>query len=204
MSTKPTQPITFSDRVRGATKGILLPIGRVLYGLGVHPDAITVVGTLLVAVAALFIAQGNFLVGLIIFLAGIPLDALDGTVARLRDDVRPFGAFLDSTLDRYADGLLLGAIAYYGVQQNDDTILLLALVSMVGAFLISYTRARAEGLNIECKIGLFSRLERTIVLILLLLTGWVVPFLIVLAIGTQFTALQRIWHVRQQTLQNLD
>lgn len=202
MNTKAALPVTFSDRMRKWTRGILQPIARLLHGWGVHPDVLTVLGTLLVGVAALFIAQGDFLIGAVVFLLGVPLDALDGSVARLRGAARPFGAFLDSTLDRYADGLLLGALAYYGAQEGDDAILFLALVSLVGAYLISYARARAEGLGLECKIGLFSRLERSLVLILLLFTGWVVPFLVVLAIGTQFTALQRIWHVRQQTLQN--
>lgn len=192
--------ITLSDRMRIWTKGILQPIAKQLHMWGIHPDAITIVGTLIVGVAALFIAQGELLIGGVIVLVGIPLDALDGAVARLSGQSSPFGAFLDSTLDRYADGFLLGALAVYGMRQDDEVILLLALVSLVGAYLISYARARAEGLGLSCSIGLFSRFERTVVLLVLLLSGWVMPLLVVLAIGTHFTALQRIWHVRQITV----
>lgn len=196
----PTSPITLSDRMRGLTKGILHPIAARLNAWGVHPDVITVVGTILMGGAALFIADGRLTIAGIIVLVGIPLDALDGAVARLRGAARPFGAFLDSTLDRYADGFLLGGLAVYGLHQNTEAILVLALVSLVGAYLISYTRARAEGLGLTCNIGLFTRFERTVVLLALLFTGWVLPLLVVLAVGTHFTALQRIWHVRQLTI----
>jgi CDP-diacylglycerol--glycerol-3-phosphate 3-phosphatidyltransferase len=113
---------------------------------------------------------------------------------------RPFGAFLDSTLDRYADGALFAALVVYGVRQDDDLIVTLALFTLIGAYLVSYTRARAEGLGFECKIGLFSRMERTVVLLALLAVGefWgdaVTIGLAILAAGTQVTALQRFWHV---------
>ncbi len=194
-----SSPITLSDRMRALTKGLLHPIAARLNAWGVHPDVITIIGTLLVGVAALFIADGRLIIAGVIVLVGIPLDALDGAVARLRGPARPFGAFLDSTLDRYADGFLLGGLAVYGMRQNDETILLLALVSLVGAYLISYSRARAEGLGLSCSIGLFSRFERTVALLILLFSGWVLPLLVVLAVGTHFTALQRIWHVRSLT-----
>jgi CDP-diacylglycerol---glycerol-3-phosphate 3-phosphatidyltransferase len=195
-----SQPTTFSDYMRVWSNGILQPIAIRLHRLGVHPDVITVVGTLLVAVAALFIAGGNLLVGGVVVLIGLPFDALDGAVARLRDKERPFGAFLDSTLDRYADGFLFGALAWFGTTQDNEWIVLLSLATLIGAYLISYARARAESLGFDCKIGLFSRLERTIALLLLLFSGWVLPFLVVLAVGTHFTALQRIWHVHRQSL----
>jgi CDP-diacylglycerol--glycerol-3-phosphate 3-phosphatidyltransferase len=89
-------------------------------------------------------------------------------------------------------------LAVYGSEQGSSLIVILALISLVGAYLVSYTRARAEGLGMDCKVGLFSRLERIIVILIMLFTGWIVPGLWVLAIGTQFTTLQRIWHVRQQ------
>jgi CDP-diacylglycerol--glycerol-3-phosphate 3-phosphatidyltransferase len=95
--------------------------------------------------------------------------------------------------------MLFGALAIYGHNTNSDTILLLALVALVGAYLVSYTRARSEGLGIPCRVGLFTRLERTLVMLGLLLTGFVLPGLWILAIGTQFTALQRMWYVRKVT-----
>jgi CDP-diacylglycerol--glycerol-3-phosphate 3-phosphatidyltransferase len=176
-----------------------MPAGRFLHERGVHPDTVTVVGFLLVMVAGVLITQEMLFVAGIILLLGFPLDALDGTVARLRHDIgeRPFGGFLDSTLDRYADGVIFGSLAFYGQQINSDTIMILALVAMVGASMVSYTRARAEGLGLVCKVGIFTRMERVIALLVLLFTGWVLPVLWILAIGTQITAIQRILYVRK-------
>ncbi|NDJ86824.1 MAG: CDP-alcohol phosphatidyltransferase family protein [Chloroflexi bacterium] len=193
------QPTTLSDQVRQMTHGVLTPIARLAHQAGIHPDTITIIGTLLVGIAALAIISEHLLVAGVIVLIGLPLDALDGAVARLRGPHRPFGAFFDSTLDRYADGMLFGALAIYGSQTGSDMILGLAIITMIGAFLISYTRARAEGLGLDCKIGLLSRFERTVILLALLFTGWVHIGLWVLAIGTHFTALQRIWYVHGLT-----
>lgn len=191
---------TFTDRVRGLTKGLLAPVATRVHRWGIHPDSITLMGTLLAGGGAALIVYGHFKLAALIILIGLPLDALDGAVARLRDDYpRPFGAFWDSTLDRYADGMIFGAFALYGYRTESIWITVLALVSLLGAFLVSYTRARAEGLGLECKIGLFSRMERTLVLLVLLITGWLVVGLWVLAIGNHFTALQRIWYVNGLT-----
>ena len=204
MSTSSSHPTTLSDHARRLSKGLIQPIAQKFHSWGVHPDIITVIGTIVVALAAIAIIYEQLWLGAIIVILGLPLDALDGAVARLRDKPRPFGAFLDSTLDRYADGMLFGALALYGERTDSIEILYLALITIVGAFLISYTRARAEGLGLECRIGLFSRLERTVTLIALLVTGQVLIGLIVLAIGTHFTALQRIWYIRKITTQELD
>jgi CDP-diacylglycerol--glycerol-3-phosphate 3-phosphatidyltransferase len=200
LTVKKLHPVTLTDYVRRGVKVLLAPVATWLYYWGVHPDAITVIGTLLVAVAAAAIIQGNLFLGGILVFIGLPLDALDGAVARLRDYARPFGAFLDSTLDRYADGMLFGALALYGERTNSSDVLILSLVGMIGAYAVSYTRARAEGLGLECRVGVFTRMERTVILLTLLWTGWVVLGLWILAIGTHFTALQRIWYVRQVTL----
>jgi CDP-diacylglycerol--glycerol-3-phosphate 3-phosphatidyltransferase len=194
-----THPRTLTDIVRWWTRNLLLPVGRFLHARGVHPDAITLAGFLLVIVAGILIAREMLFVSGILLLLGLPLDALDGTVARMRDDIgqRPFGGFLDSTLDRYADGVLFSALAFYGKQVGSDTIIILAMVALVGAFMVSYTRARAEGLGLECKVGVFTRMERVFAILVLLFTGWVLPLLWVLAIGTQLTTIQRIWYVRQ-------
>lgn len=202
MTTKRLHPMTLTDYVRRNVKTLLSPVAQLLYQWGVHPDTITVLGTLLVAVAAYFIIQEQLFVAGVLVTVGLPLDALDGAVARLRERPRPFGAFLDSTLDRYADGMLLAGLTLYGERINSDEIMYLALVGIIGAYAISYTRARAEGLGLECRVGLFTRMERTVVLIGLLLTGWVQIGLWILAIGTHFTALQRIWYIRNVTMLN--
>jgi CDP-diacylglycerol--glycerol-3-phosphate 3-phosphatidyltransferase len=195
------QPITFSDKARHYSARLLLPIGRYLVRLNIHPDVITLMGLVVVLIAAIFIVRDQFIVAGIILLLGMPLDALDGTVARLREDIgqRPFGGFLDSTLDRYADSFIFGAFVFYGQQKDSWLIILLALAALTGAYLVSYTRARAEAMGCACKIGLFTRLERVLAIFILVFTGWVVPLLWVLALGTHFTALQRIWHVRQES-----
>ncbi|MCB9435408.1 MAG: CDP-alcohol phosphatidyltransferase family protein [Anaerolineales bacterium] len=191
---------TLTDRARRLTKGLLAPVAARVHHWGVHPDTITLIGTLLAGVGAALIVYGHFWWAALMVLIGLPLDALDGAVARLRDDFpRPFGAFWDSTLDRYADGMMFGAFVLYGYRTRSDLITILALISLIGAFLISYTRARAEGLDLECKVGLFSRMERTLVLLALLVTGWTTLGLWVFAIGNHFTALQRIWFVNSLT-----
>lgn len=195
----PASPLTLSDRARHLTRGLLAPPAKALHKWGVHPDFITVLGLGVVGIAAIAIVEGVLWLGGLILLIGMPLDALDGAVARLREAPRPFGAFFDSTLDRYADGLVFGALVLYGERNDSVTIMILALVALVGAFQVSYTRARAEGLDLECKIGLFSRFERVVVLLALLFTGWVHVGLWILALGTQFTGLQRILHVRRLT-----
>ncbi len=195
-----TAPPILTDRIRRVGQAYINPIAVYLHRLGIHPDAITVLGTGLVALAALAITQERLGLGGLIVLIGLPLDSLDGSVARLRDRPRPFGAFLDSTLDRYADGMLFGALVIYGERTDSSQIMILSLVALVGAYLVSYTRARAEGLGLDCRVGLLTRMERTIILLILLITGWVVPGIWILAIGTHFTALQRIWYVRRLTL----
>ena len=197
----PQPPQTLSDFARKYTRNILAPSAQLLNNRHVHPDTITFAGLVIVIVAAVVISQGHLWQAGIILLIGLPLDALDGAVARLRPDLqqRPFGGFWDSTLDRYADGLLFGALAFYGKTQNSDTIIALALTALVGTFMVSYTRARAEGLGVDCKVGIFTRMERIVALYILLFTGWVLPLLWILAIGTHVTTAQRIWHVRRDT-----
>lgn len=201
MTQTPQQPRTLSDFARHYTRNLLAPPAQFLHKNNVHPDLITFAGLLIVVIAAVAIAQGYLWQAGLILIVGFPLDALDGAVARLRSDLkeRPFGAFWDSTLDRYADGLIFGALAFYGKEQGSDIILILAMVAMLGAFMVSYTRARAEGLGCDCKVGIFTRMERVIAIFILLFTGWVLPLLWVLAIGTHVTAGQRIWHVRNDT-----
>ena len=129
----------------------------------------------------------------------MPLDVLDGAIARAMQRRNRFGALLDSTLDRFADGLLLlGLMVYFG-QNGQTAALVVSGLALIGAYAVSYVRARAEGLGIACKDGIFSRLERTIVLIAALLTGWVVPGVIILAVGSNLTTLQRVLLVYRAT-----
>jgi CDP-diacylglycerol--glycerol-3-phosphate 3-phosphatidyltransferase len=186
---------TLSDLMRYLTGGLTSRIGRWLGTRGVHPDLITLIGLVFVAAAAVFIAQGEFLTGAIILIVGMPLDALDGAVARAMNRQDRFGALWDSTLDRYADGFIFLALAYYFSGKGNQTAVALCVVAGTGTQLVSYVRARAEGLGLTCKVGLFTRMERVVVILIMLITGWVIAGLWVLAIGTNFTVFERVLHV---------
>ncbi len=196
MADQVPKPQSFSDSLRPKVAGVLQPIGRWFIRLGISADAITVAGTLLMAVVGALLANGQFLWGGVLVLLSAPLDALDGTVARLAGVTSKFGAFLDSTSDRYAEGFILIGLSIYGLGRRDDAIVVLAFIALWGSFAVSYTRARAEGLGYECKVGLLTRFERFVLIIMMLLTGWILPGLAALALLTHITALQRIVYVR--------
>ncbi|PJF23251.1 MAG: CDP-alcohol phosphatidyltransferase family protein [Phototrophicales bacterium] len=204
------QPTTLTDRVRKLTSGLMTRLGTRLYRLGLHPDMITVLGLLIVMIASVVVAAGYLQWGGIILLLGLPLDAVDGAVARAMQRKDKFGAMLDSSLDRYADGLIFGALSYYFAVQDEFGWMVMALAAILGSFMVSYTRARAEGLGVDVKIGLFSRLERVIVILGMLLTPDVfgIPILeiglLVLAVGTNFTGMQRLWYVYRTLMQRED
>ncbi len=190
---------TLSDWLRLRTASVTARIGRAGHQLGLSPDVVTIVGTLIVVGAAVLIGAGHFSAAGIVLIVSMPLDVLDGAIARAMQRRNRFGALLDSTLDRFADGLLLlGLMVYFG-QNGQTAALVVSGLALIGAYAVSYVRARAEGLGIACKDGIFSRLERTIVLIAALLTGWVVPGVIILAVGSNLTALQRVLLVYRAT-----
>jgi CDP-diacylglycerol--glycerol-3-phosphate 3-phosphatidyltransferase len=192
---QPRQFKTLTDFMRYLFGGLTSRVGYRLYTWGIHPDFITLIGLVIVGIAGYAVAQGDFFVAVIIILIGAPLDAVDGAVARAMQRAGKFGALWDSTLDRYADGFIFMGLAYYFSEQSDQTAMLVSIMALLGSVLVSYVRARAEGLHLECKVGLFTRMERMVVILAMLLTGWVVPGVWVLAIGTHFTVLQRVWYV---------
>jgi CDP-diacylglycerol--glycerol-3-phosphate 3-phosphatidyltransferase len=188
-----------SEWARKRAQGLITPLARLISRTGITPTGLTVAGFVLNAGVAWVLALGHLrLGGLLILLAGA-FDALDGALARLTDRVTPFGAFLDSTLDRCSEAVLyLGLLTFYTGHGSRLEILLIYL-TIVGSLLVSYTRARAEGLDIECKVGLFTRFERVVVLALGLLLGQMLLALAVLAVGSNLTALQRMIHVWRET-----
>ena len=199
-------PRTLTDRLRQITDGPLASSGAALDRLGIHPDWITVAGLLLVAIAALFLARGEFLAGGLILLLSLPLDALDGAVARAMNRSGAFGMVLDSTLDRYADGFIFAAFSYYFAVLERPDMLVLALAALIGSYLVSYVRARADDAKVAVSttVGLFTRMERVIVVLVMTFTAAAlennVPLefgLLILALGTNVTALQRLWFVHK-------
>jgi CDP-diacylglycerol---glycerol-3-phosphate 3-phosphatidyltransferase len=192
-------PVTLSDRLRALTGGFTSRIGMAVHKAGIHPDLITIVGLAVVAVAAVFIARGEMQWGGVILILGLPLDALDGAVARAMQRTGKFGGVLDSTLDRYADGFIFGALGYYFAEQNQLSNLLLVFAALMGSFVVSYVRARAGEADLSVKVGLFTRFERVaVILAALLIPALLVPGLWVLAVGTNITGVQRLWFVYKQ------
>jgi CDP-diacylglycerol--glycerol-3-phosphate 3-phosphatidyltransferase len=196
------RPLTFTDFLRKRFHGLTTRAGNLGVRLGIDPDVVTVAGLGVVAIAAVFIGTGHFFWGGVILLIGLPLDAWDGAIARALNRKSRFGALLDSTLDRYADAFILLGVMYHFSVTGNHAAFLVSGAALIGAFLVSYVRARAEGLGIPCQDGWFSRVERSIVQWVMLLTGWVVLGVIILAIGNNLTALQRIYTVYQATRQD--
>ncbi len=200
------QPPTITDRLRARTQVPLDRLGARLARLGVPADQVTIFGLLLVGLAALLLAHGAFLAGALLLLCSLPLDALDGAVARAAGRADRFGMVLDSTFDRYADGFIFAAFGYYFAGQGRMDMLVAALAALVGSFLVSYIRARADDAKVAVKatVGLFSRLERVVVLLVMTFAAGILQSaapleigLLLLATGTNFTALQRLRYVHR-------
>ena len=170
------------------------PLSALAKRVPVSPNLLTVAGFLITICAALIIPYNLRLGGLFMLFGGV-LDMLDGIVARTSGRVTKFGAFLDSVLDRYSDAFLFLSISYYLAADGNHAGSFLSLGTLVGAFLISYARARAEGLGESCHTGIMERPERIILLIFATLTGWLVPVLWIMLVLTHITVVQRIYHV---------
>lgn len=191
----------FTEWLRQVTKGIVQPVARFLGKLGITPDAITILGCLLIIGISFIIAAGHLQLGGILLLPAFLLDAFDGAVARETNRVTRFGGFLDSCLDRVSESAVFIALAWWFMNTGRQMQVLLALISITGSTMVSYTRARAEGIGIECKVGFFSRVERSILTILGLVTGLVTPMLWIMAVGTVLTSAHRMVYVYLKTRQ---
>ena len=182
---------------------IAAPLGQIAVWLertGISPNALTLIGFFLTVVVAGVLATGQLLWGGLLLIFAALFDTLDGALARHAGKTSVFGAFLDSVMDRFSESVTLVALIWYFSGQAEGRIpVILLAVTIVGSLMVSYTRARAEAVNIECKEGFFQRTERIIVLILGLVTGWMLPVLWILAIFTNFTAVQRIYDVYRKT-----
>jgi CDP-diacylglycerol---glycerol-3-phosphate 3-phosphatidyltransferase len=183
---------------------MLVPFVDVAKRLGLTPNSLTVLGFVLNVIAGVLIAYGYIFAGGVVMTAlAMPLDALDGELARKTNQQSRFGAFFDSVLDRFAEGALLLGLAAWFARAGDELSVAMAFAAMIGSFMVSYTRARAEGLGIDCKVGLFSRFGRFLLLAAGLLTTWVVPMVWALAILSTYTAIERIVYV-WRTLRDAD
>jgi CDP-diacylglycerol--glycerol-3-phosphate 3-phosphatidyltransferase len=195
---------------QGYTTGARTLASRSIVGLArtrVTPNALTTAGVSLCLAAAVIVFFENrnelffYWVGAAVFVIGSILDILDGALARAGGKTTPFGSFLDSTTDRIGEGAMLGAIALIFSRQGNQVALGATVAAVAGSFLVSYTRAKAEGLGLKGDVGLGSRAERVVVITAgLVLAPWgVLPWAIgVLAVTAWFTVLQRILHVRRE------
>lgn len=194
-----------SARVKETGRAVLAPVVRLAVRLHLTANTVTVIGFLIVLAASLLVAAGLLLAGAAILTAGSLLDAVDGALARATGGTTRFGGFLDSTLDRAAEAILYGGVAaYYLLHAADPAApVLLALTALTASFLVSYTRARAEGLGFTAEVGIAPRVERLVLVIAgIALAGiglevGLIGALVVVALLAVTTTGQRIWHVHR-------
>jgi CDP-diacylglycerol--glycerol-3-phosphate 3-phosphatidyltransferase len=171
------------------------------------PNTISITGLVLNLAAALLITQRLFFLAGLTFIVGSVMDMLDGRYSRMSGKGTPFGAFLDSTLDRIEEGVVLTAIAAYFASRGDELAVAGVVIVVLGSLMVSYTRARAEALGVECKVGLATRPVRVVILSIGILFAkgagigdfeLLAAAIYVMAALTAFTVAQRVWHVRRE------
>lgn len=177
------------------------------------PNMLTLFGLVITGLGALLVAINFLLVGGIVLAFAGFFDVFDGALARAAGKVYRYGAFLDSTVDRYSEGVAYLGILIYFLDQHDGLRPVLVLIALAGSFLVSYVRARAQSLGFTCDVGILARPERVVIICAGLIleafrlqirgVGPLTVALVILAIGTNFTAVQRVWVVWQQNRQEL-
>ena len=192
-------------KIRNGWDKVMRPTGRTLARWGLGANAITLLGVLITAVTAYLIIEGRLLAAGLVAIAAALADTVDGAVAKAAGTTSKFGALLDSTSDRLSDALFFIPVAWlYGVspdaaQADDQWVAALALTTLVLSFLVSYVKARAEGLGYDCNVGLVERAERLILMIIALVFNDILPIVLgVLAVLSLATVVQRLVHVRRQ------
>jgi CDP-diacylglycerol--glycerol-3-phosphate 3-phosphatidyltransferase len=171
------------------------------------PNAISGMGLFGNLVAAVLVTQRLFFLAGVAFVLGSVMDTLDGRYSRMSGKGTLFGAFLDSTLDRVEEGIVLAAVAGYFASRGEDFAAAMCVVAVLGSLMVSYTRARAEALGVECKVGIATRPVRVVLLSIGLIFAkgagigdfeLLAPSIYVIAVLTIFTVFQRVWHVRNE------
>jgi CDP-diacylglycerol--glycerol-3-phosphate 3-phosphatidyltransferase len=191
-------PWSFEQFLRKTFKGVLDTIAGFLLKIGLTPNAVTLMGVVLSFGVAVLIGMGYLPWAGLLMILSAPMDALDGSMARLKGPGTKFGAFLDSVTDRYSELIILGGLLYYFLNLNNVLACMLVFISAAGSVLVSYTKARGESLGYSVNVGLLARVERVIILDICLLFNIPMIALWALAVLANFTALQRIFHVRKQ------
>lgn len=171
------------------------------------PNAISLTGFAFNVGAAVLVTQRYFFLAGVVYIVGSVMDTLDGKYSRMSGKGTPFGAFLDSTLDRIMEGFVLIAVGAYFASRGDDLAVAATVAAVLGSVMVSYTRARAEALGVQCKVGLANRAVRVAILSIGLLFAQgagifdielLAPAVYALVVLTAITVVQRIWHVRRE------
>lgn len=171
------------------------------------PNMLTLFGLVITSVGALLVAMGHLLIGGVVLAFAGMFDIFDGALARAAGKVYRYGAFLDSTVDRYSEGVVYLGILIYFLDKHDGLQPIIVLIALAGSYLVSYVRARAQSLGFTCDVGILARPERVVIIVAgLLLESFhfkigpspLTVALVILAVGTNFTAVQRVWVVWQQ------
>lgn len=191
---------SFEQYLRRLFKGVLDTIAKVLNRIGIKPNMVTAAGLLGNIAAGVLLAFGELTWGGIVALVVGPLDAVDGALARLRNESKPYGSFVDSVTDRYDELLLLGGLIIHFSLTQDWKGGILVYFAAMGSILVSYIRAKADAMGYDAKVGIMTRVERYIVLIPGLILGkpYIHIALGIIAVLGNITAIQRFLHVRKQ------
>ena len=194
--------MTLTDVLRKKTKKILEVVSVYFLKIGLTPNFITLFGLLGSVVAAVFVVGGKFFYGGLIIALISPFDAIDGMMARILDTKSLYGCLLDSLIDRYSEMILLLGLLLNFMYTDNNLGIIFTYFALSGSFLVSYIRARVEGLGFEVKIGILTRVERMIVLVICLLIRQPLAAVVLIALLGNFTALQRFWYARTKLLIN--
>lgn len=181
---------------------LVTPVAKSLHTIHVSANMLTLVGLLFTCGAAYLVSEGHFLYGALILILGSSMDMLDGAVARLSGNSSIFGAFLDSTTDRLGEAILLFGFLLYYARQAEASAIYIIFGALVASFMVSYSRARAEGLRVPGDVGLMGRPERLLVLIIGLILGYPLYSLGIILAFSIVTAIQRFWHVYKSGSKN--
>jgi len=193
-------------KIRGVWDKGMKPVGDFIGRSGVTPNQITIFGVAVQGVVSYLIVVDRLLEAGLVLIAAALLDTVDGAVAKARGLTSRFGALLDSTMDRLSDALVFLPIAWLYLadptpaRAQEQWVAALALIALVLSFLVSYTKARAEGLGFDCNVGLIERAERLIIMMVALIFSALLPLALgALALASLFTFVQRLMHVRKQS-----
>jgi CDP-diacylglycerol--glycerol-3-phosphate 3-phosphatidyltransferase len=189
---------TLRNQLRAVLDTAFRPVASALMWCRITPNQVSLVGVLLNLAAAALIVADQLLAAALVYLLAGGFDLLDGILARLAKMATRFGAFLDSTADRISEGVVFAAIAYRFAQDGQSIDAALAVLALLGSLMVSYTRARAEGLGLECKVGIVTRAERVLIVAFGLMFGLLAEAIYLMVVLTTLSAAQRIVHTLRQ------